>query len=139
MDYITKEDKKVQILYSSCFGNRCFADYYQDQQAAVLVEEVEKFAESMLDDFASSMTELSDEELSPGEKKDLRIYKKAKEGKTSYLYAWNRVYDANGETHGTVLAMCFKSDDPLLHALGRRILLDLDEVQGNNGHLDFDT
>ncbi len=140
MEFITEEDERVQKLFAGCFDNRCFADYYHDRNAAQSVEEVERYVEFVLEDWALHMREeLDDDELSPGDIKDLETYEQAEQDKTSYLYAWNRIYCDNGETHGTVLAMCFKSREPILHALGRRILLDLAEIQGGDDWLSFDT
>lgn len=140
MEFITEEDERVQKLFTSCFDNWCFADYYNGRNAATSVEDVEKYIRFVLEDWVLHMREeLDDDELSPGDIKDLEIYEQAEEGKTSYLYAWNRIYDANGETHGTVMAMCFKSREPILHALGRKILLDLAEIQGGDDWLSFDT
>lgn len=143
MEYITKEDEKAQTLFLSCFNNRCFESYYNDAVAEASVGQVEGFVASILDEWANHMQdELDAGGLSPGDKEDLELYEQAKEGEISYLYAWNRIYCDNGETHGTVLAMCFKSAEPILHALGRNILLDLakiqDDASGGVG-LSFDT
>jgi len=143
MEFIAEEDERVQKLFESCFDNWCFADFYNNRNAATSVEDVEKYIRFVLEDWALHMREeLDDDELSSGDKKDLEIYEQAEQDKTSYLYAWNRIYCDNGETHGTVVAMCFKSREPILHALGRKILLDLAEIQSDEGGddwLSFDT
>jgi len=114
------------------------------------VEEIEAFCKALLADYLGvfddeeqylmkvaaatreedlpTPKELEDEFLKCWVTKVTRTFKYEEYGAcypTKYTDLWNYIMADNGESHGTVMAGCFKSTNPELHKLGIQILHDL--------------
>jgi len=145
-------------------SNRCFKEYWNgtgpgdsfnaiEEWAKVFVEEhfenedVEEWnpdgclAYSVLERGLEELPEVLASEIAGIRMLARRKYMELKLGikwATPYLDIWNVAWAWNGETHGAVFAMCFKSEDGELRNLGKRILEDLIEIRGTTD-IGFDT
>lgn len=155
----------MERLPARVFSNHhIFVDYYDNAEAAESVEQVEEWAKQFINSvfydeyaeedypdgpLAQKVIEASLEELPEYLASEAALirdlackrYMQLKYGHeytTWYVDIWNYLMCDNAETHGTFMAMCFKSENEELHALGTRVWADLKQIQGG-GTIWFDT
>lgn len=163
--FAKRYDKPENVYTADDFTlNWCFGEYYRAELPAENVLQVEHWCKNQMDEYFSDEEVREDEpdgylayripkmkleELPEAMvSKSLMIRRLAIkrllwikygiEYKKFYIDVWNFAWCDNGESHGTVFAMCFKSVKKELRDLGFSILADLMEIQGT-ADIDFDT
>ena len=153
-----------EILAGAFSLHHIFVDYYDDAEAAESVEQIEDWCKRLLDETfvdkevregrpdcylmyqiaQETEPEKLPEALAHSNKwvRDLACKRYIHlttlwNYTTWYIDVWNWMFSDNGETHGTVMAMCAKSNKLELHRLGHKIWGTLEEM--HKGDVRFDT
>lgn len=145
-------------------SNWCFREYYNEGRAAHDEREVEHWCRNQMDEYfndaevredepegylAYRIPKMKLEELPEAMVSKSMIIRRLAVNRLLwltygtryrrfYIDVWNFAWCDNGESHGTVFAMCFKSVRKEMRDLGFSILADLMEIQGT-ADIDFDT
>jgi hypothetical protein len=137
--------------------NAWFVDYWNDTDEADSVQEVEDYCKKLMDNLydqedwqeiicpagylmykiagARTTAEFPEALVSSDSfarkfaKKKLKCLKTGIKYETQFIDIWNYTAYDNGISHGTVMAMCLKSDKRELRSLGRKIWRDLVAIQ----------